>query len=158
MIRTTRSLRQDRFRIAVRKKRRHIELAGLQIISAAPAIYHAGLHGLAAFDVGVPRNADEEIPVLAPIDTEPAIVFLSPLQEIRRNVILRVLLEILLDRYRAVRRFLGVLLFDVVTRGRCRRLHGGRAIAADVDTADNEQADQRCSSLHFLALLTRSLG
>ena len=59
MIRSPRSLRHDRFRIVVRKKRRHIELAGLQIISAAPAIHHAGLHGLAGLDVGVPRKADE---------------------------------------------------------------------------------------------------
>jgi hypothetical protein len=28
----------------------------------------AGLHGLAALDVGVPRKVDEEIPVLRPID------------------------------------------------------------------------------------------
>src|SRR5215472_18581047 len=40
-----RSLRHDRFRTVVRKKWRHIELAGLQIISAAPVIHHAGLHG-----------------------------------------------------------------------------------------------------------------
>src|SRR5499427_10835572 len=89
-----RSLRHDRSRIVVRKKRRHVELAGLQIISAAPVIHHAGLHGLAGLDIGVPRKADEEIPVLRPIDAEPAIVLLSPLQEIRRNVILGVLLDL----------------------------------------------------------------
>src|SRR5215467_1009536 len=94
MVRSTRSLRQDRFRIVVRKKRRHIELAGLQIISAAPVIHHAGLHGFAALDVGVPRKADEEIPVLGPIDAEFAIVLLSPLQENRRNMILRILLDL----------------------------------------------------------------
>src|SRR6516164_11541009 len=95
MIRNPRSLRHDRFRIVVRKKRRHIELAGLQIISAAPAIHHAGLHALAGLDVGVPRKADEEIPALRPIDAEPAIVLLGPLQEIRGNVILGVLLDLL---------------------------------------------------------------
>src|SRR5262249_8171803 len=89
-----RSLRHDRFRIVVRKKRRHLELAGLQILSAGPAIHHAGLHGLAGLDVGLPRKADEEIAVLRPIDAEPAIVLLSPLQEIRRNVILGVLLDL----------------------------------------------------------------
>src|SRR5215813_15016980 len=86
-----RSLWHERFRIVVRKKRRHVELAGLQIISAAPAIHHAGLHGLAGLDVGVPRKADEEIPVLRPNDAEPAIALLGPLQEIHRNVILGLL-------------------------------------------------------------------
>src|SRR5215468_9518078 len=94
MIRSLRSLWHERFRIVVRKKRRHIELAGLQIISAAPVIHHAGLHGFTTLDVGVPRKADEEIPVLRPINAEPAIVLLSPLQEIRRNVILGVLLDL----------------------------------------------------------------
>src|SRR5262249_30421720 len=84
----------DRLRIVVGKKRRHIELAGLQIISAAPVIHHAGLLGLAALDVGVTRKADEEIPVLRPIDSEPAIVLLSPLQEIHRQVILGVLRDL----------------------------------------------------------------
>jgi hypothetical protein len=43
MIRSPRSQGHDRFRIVVRKKRRHIELAGLQIISAAPAVHRPGL-------------------------------------------------------------------------------------------------------------------
>jgi hypothetical protein len=58
--------------------------------------------------------------------------------------------------YHAVRRLLGEFRIDVVTGGWTRWLRGGRANAADADTADNEQADQRCSNLHFLAPLTRS--
>src|SRR6516162_6428077 len=69
--------------------------------------------------------------------------------------VVRILVHVLLDRYRAVRRFLGVFLFDVVTGGWTRWLRGGRANVADADTADNEQADQRCSNLHFPAPLTR---
>jgi hypothetical protein len=52
-------LEGDRLRIVVGKKRRHNELAGLQIISATPVIHHAGLPRLAALDVGVTRKADE---------------------------------------------------------------------------------------------------
>jgi hypothetical protein len=66
VIRSPRPPGHECFRVVVRKKQRHIELAGLQIISAAPAIHHAGLHGLAGLDVGVPRKADDEIPVLRP--------------------------------------------------------------------------------------------
>src|SRR5262249_2494958 len=84
----------DGLRIVVGKKGRHIELAGRQIISAAPVIHHAGLLGLAALDVGVTRKADEEIPVLRPIDSEPAIVLLSSLQEIHRKEILGVLRDL----------------------------------------------------------------
>src|SRR6266436_10113813 len=69
--------------------------------------------------------------------------------------VVRILVQVLLDRYRAVRRFLGVFLFDLVTRGRSRRLRGGRP-AADADTAGNEQADPRGPDLHFLAPLIRS--
>src|SRR5215470_4634545 len=69
-------------------------LLGLQIISAAPVIHHAGLLRLAALDVGVTRQADEKIAVLRPIDSEPAIVLLSPLQEIHRHVILGLLLDL----------------------------------------------------------------
>jgi hypothetical protein len=50
--------------------------------------------------------------------------------------VVRILVQVLLDRYRAVRRFLGVFLFDLVTRGRSRRLRGGRP-TADADTAGN---------------------
>jgi hypothetical protein len=49
-----------------------------------------------------------------------------------------------------------VFLFDLVTRGRSRRLRGGRTYAGDADTAKNEQADQKYSNLHFLAPLIRS--
>src|SRR5262249_8457580 len=52
--------------------------------------------------------------------------------------VVRILVQVLLDRYRAVRRFLGVFLIDLVTSGRSRRLRRGRANAADADTADNE--------------------
>jgi len=69
--------------------------------------------------------------------------------------VVRILVQVLLDRYRAVRRFLGVFLFDLVTRGRSRRLRGDRR-TADADTAGNKQADPRCSNLHFLAPLIRS--
>src|SRR5262245_65451564 len=88
MIRSAPSLRQDRFRIVVRIMRRHIELAGLQIISAAPAVHHAGLHGLAALYVGIPRRSDHNIAVRRPIDAEPTIVLFKSLQRIRRLVIL----------------------------------------------------------------------
>jgi hypothetical protein len=43
------------FRIVGGKSRRHVELAGLQVISTAPAAYDAGLHGLSALDVGISR-------------------------------------------------------------------------------------------------------
>src|SRR5262249_27243302 len=88
---TSGSCRQHRLRIVVGKKRRHIELAGLQIISALPVIHHAGLLGLAALDAGLTRQGDKKIAVRRPIDTQPAIVIVSPLQEIRRNVILGLL-------------------------------------------------------------------
>src|SRR5262249_41547416 len=91
---TSGSCRSERLRIVVGKKRRHIELAGLQIISAAPVIHHAGLLGLAALDAGLTRQGDEKIAVRRPIDTQPAIVLLSPLQQIRRNVILGVLRDL----------------------------------------------------------------
>jgi len=55
-------------------------------------------------------------------------------------VVVCFLVLVLLDRYRAVRR--------LVTGGRTRRLGGGRANAADADTAANEQADQKCPNLH----------
>src|SRR5258708_31579139 len=70
--------------------------------------------------------------------------------------IVRILVHILLDRYRAVRRCLGEFRIDLVTSGWTRRLRGGRADDPDADTALNEQADQRCSNLHFLAPLTQS--
>jgi hypothetical protein len=56
--------------VVVRKKRRHVELAGLQVISAAPAVHRPGL---VVLDVGVPRKADEEISVLRPINAQPVI-------------------------------------------------------------------------------------
>ena len=46
-------------------------------------------------------------------------------------------------------------IFDLVTRGRSRRLRGGRP-TADADTAKNEQADPGYSKLHFLAPLIQS--
>src|SRR5215211_8480097 len=66
--------------------------------------------------------------------------------------VVRILVQVLLDRYRAVRRFLGVLLVDLVTSGRSLRLRRGGP-TADADTAGNEQADPRCPTLHFLAPL-----
>jgi hypothetical protein len=71
-------------------------------------------------------------------------------------VVVRILVHVLLDSYRAIRRRLGEFRIDLVTSGWTRQLRGGRANAADADTADNKQADQRCSNLHFLAPLTRS--
>src|SRR5262249_49563526 len=62
----------DSFRIVIGKNCRRVELAGLQIISAAPAVHHAGLHGLAALDVGIPRQSDQNIAVRRPNDAEPA--------------------------------------------------------------------------------------
>ena len=67
--------------------------------------------------------------------------------------VVRILVQILLDRRRAIRRFQGVFLFDLVTRGRSRRRRGGRTTA---DTAGNEQADPGCAALHFLVPLIRS--
>src|SRR5262249_14509140 len=69
--------------------------------------------------------------------------------------VVRILVQVLLDRYCAVRRFPGIFLLDLVTRGRSRRLRGGRP-TADTDTAGNEQSYQRRSNLHLLAPLTRS--
>src|SRR5439155_16581938 len=69
--------------------------------------------------------------------------------------VLRILVQVLLDRYGAVRRFLGEFFVDLVTSGRSRRLRGGRP-TADADTAGNEQADPRCPDLHFLTPLIRS--
>src|SRR5262249_48382080 len=71
-------------------------------------------------------------------------------------IVVRFLVLVLLDRYRAVRRCLGEFRIDLVTCGWTRRLRGGRANAADADTADNEQGDQRCSNLHFLDPITGS--
>src|SRR5262245_60665603 len=71
-------------------------------------------------------------------------------------VVVRILVQVLLDRYRAIRRRVGEFRIDLVTSGWSRRLRGRRANAADADTADKEQADQRCSNLHFLAPLARS--
>src|SRR5262249_51937603 len=71
-------------------------------------------------------------------------------------VVVRILVHVLLDRCRTVRRCLGEFRIDLVTSGWTRRLRGGRADAPDADTADNEQADQRCSNLHILPPSTRS--
>jgi hypothetical protein len=57
-------------------------------------------------------------------------------------VVVRFLVLVLLDRYRAVRRLLGEFRIDVETGGWTRWLRGGRANAADADTADNEQAEK----------------
>ena len=65
------------------------------------------------------------------------------------------LVQVLLDRDRAIRRFLRILLIDLVTRGRSRRLRGGRANAADADGAANKQCNQRRPDLHLLAPLIR---
>src|SRR5262249_23481975 len=71
-------------------------------------------------------------------------------------VVVRILVLVLLDRYRGIRRRLGEFRIDLVTSGWTSRLRGGRANAADADTADNQQAHQTCSNLHFPAPLTRS--
>src|SRR5262249_26901174 len=69
--------------------------------------------------------------------------------------VVRIPVHVLLDRYRAVRRFPAVFFFDVVTRGRSRRLSGGRH-TADADSAGNEQADPGRPTLHLLAPSIRS--
>ena len=45
---------------------------------STPAVHHAGLHGFAAPDVGIPRQGDQKIAVRRPINAEPAIVLLKP--------------------------------------------------------------------------------
>src|SRR5262249_41982070 len=70
--------------------------------------------------------------------------------------VVRALVHVLLDRYRAIRRRLGVFRFDRVTGGWTRWLRGGRADTPDTDRADNEHFDQRLSDFHFLVPLTRS--
>src|SRR5215467_15261844 len=76
------------------KNCRHVELAGSQIISAAPAVHHAGLHGLAALNVSIPRQSDQNIAARRPIDAEPTIVLFKSLQQIRRHMILRLLRDL----------------------------------------------------------------
>src|SRR5262245_38996754 len=89
-----RRLEHDSFRIVFGKKRGRVELAGLQIISAAPAVQHAGLHGLAAFYVGIPAQSDQNIAVRRPIDAERTIVLFKSVQKIRRLVILGLLRDL----------------------------------------------------------------
>jgi hypothetical protein len=61
------------------KKCRHVELAGLHIISAAPAVQHAGLHGLAALDIGIPRQNNQNKAVRRPIDAKRTIADIGQL-------------------------------------------------------------------------------
>jgi hypothetical protein len=57
-------------------------------------VHHDGLHGLAALNVGIPRQSDQNIAVHRPIDAEPTIVLFKPLQQIRRLVILWLLRDL----------------------------------------------------------------
>src|SRR5258708_12608092 len=86
-IRSLSSLGHDSFRIVVGKKCRHVELASLQIISAAPVVHHAGLNGFAALNVGFPPQSDQKIAVRRPIHAERAIVLFNSLQQTRVYVI-----------------------------------------------------------------------
>src|ERR1700752_2564225 len=82
------SLGHDGFRIVSGKKRRHVELAGLQIISPTTAVHDAGLHGLSALDVGISPQRDHKVAVRRPIDAERAIVLVQPVLPKRVVVIL----------------------------------------------------------------------
>src|SRR6202041_3906299 len=71
-------------------------------------------------------------------------------------VVVRILVQVLLDGDRVVRGDLREFRIDLVTGGWRRWLRGGGADATGADRAGNERAKQRCCDPHVLAPLTRS--
>ncbi|BAC45628.1 bll0363 [Bradyrhizobium diazoefficiens USDA 110] len=76
----------QRLRVALGEHRRHVELAGLEVITAFPV--GQSLHGdVLRMLVHFARQRDQEVAIVGPVNTEPAISIFGALHQIGRDVV-----------------------------------------------------------------------